>query len=86
MRNLCDNDLVLFVLAALKNVVVSDCKIHNDASVDIATDGTILVTLLPSGGYLNVTNKLGELICVSTLMQLFLFLKNVCMLIFLASY
>ncbi|XP_044267364.1 uncharacterized protein LOC123013094 [Tribolium madens] len=43
----------------LKNLIVSECKIHNDASVDIAKDGTILVTLLPSGGYLNVTNKLG---------------------------
>ncbi|XP_063903368.1 uncharacterized protein LOC135122847 [Zophobas morio] len=43
----------------LKNIIVSECKIHNDASVDIAKDGTILVTLLPSGGYLNVTNKLG---------------------------
>ncbi|XP_066139445.1 uncharacterized protein [Euwallacea fornicatus] len=44
---------------SMKNVVVSECKIHNDASVDIATDGTILVTLLPSGGYLNFTNRLG---------------------------
>lgn len=44
----------------MKNVVVSECKIHNDASVDIANDGTILVTLLPSGGYLNVTNRLGK--------------------------
>ncbi|KAK9888730.1 hypothetical protein WA026_000956 [Henosepilachna vigintioctopunctata] len=43
----------------LKNVVVGECKIHNDASVDIASDGSILVTLLPSGGYLNVTNRLG---------------------------
>ncbi|XP_074040580.1 uncharacterized protein isoform X2 [Leptinotarsa decemlineata] len=42
-----------------RNVVVSECKIHNDASVDVAKDGTILVTLLPSGGYLNVTNRLG---------------------------
>lgn len=40
------------------NIVVSECKIHNDASVDIASDGSMLVTLLP-GGYLNVTNKLG---------------------------
>lgn len=46
--------------AAVKNVVVSECKIHNDASVDISSDGTILVTLLPSGGYLNVTNRLGK--------------------------
>ncbi|XP_044750242.1 uncharacterized protein LOC123310695 isoform X2 [Coccinella septempunctata] len=43
----------------LKNLVVRECKIHNDASVDIATDGSILVTLLPSGGYLNITNRLG---------------------------
>ncbi|KAG5878984.1 hypothetical protein JTB14_019641 [Gonioctena quinquepunctata] len=42
-----------------RNIVVSECKIHNDASVDVAKDGTILVTLLPSGGYLNVTNRLG---------------------------
>ncbi|KAK9686326.1 hypothetical protein QE152_g37271 [Popillia japonica] len=44
---------------ALKNVVVNECKIHNDASVDIANNGSILVTLLPSGGYLNGTNRLG---------------------------
>ncbi|GJQ70077.1 hypothetical protein Trydic_g22553 [Trypoxylus dichotomus] len=44
---------------ALKNVVVNECKIHNDASVDIANNGNILVTLLPSGGYLNGTNRLG---------------------------
>ncbi|XP_045471947.1 uncharacterized protein LOC123678778 isoform X2 [Harmonia axyridis] len=43
----------------LKNLVVRECKIHNDASVDIASDGSILVTLLPSGGYLNITNRLG---------------------------
>lgn len=43
-----------------KNIVVSECKIHNDGSVDISRDGTLLVTLLPSGGYLNVTNRLGE--------------------------
>ncbi|CAH0557203.1 unnamed protein product [Brassicogethes aeneus] len=44
---------------SMKNVIVGECKIHNDASVDIAKDGTLLVTLLPSGGYLNVTNRLG---------------------------
>lgn len=44
----------------MKNVVVGECKIHNDASVDVAKDGTILVTLLPSGGYLNVTNRFGK--------------------------
>ncbi|XP_017769522.1 PREDICTED: uncharacterized protein LOC108557506 isoform X2 [Nicrophorus vespilloides] len=44
---------------ATKNVVVRECKIHNDASVDYATNGTILVTLLPSGGYMNITNRLG---------------------------
>ncbi|KAI4465050.1 activating molecule in becn1-regulated autophagy protein 1 [Holotrichia oblita] len=46
---------------ALKNVVVNECKIHNDASVDIANNGSILVTLLPSGGYLNGTNRLGSI-------------------------
>ncbi|XP_050307428.1 uncharacterized protein LOC126744130 [Anthonomus grandis grandis] len=53
------NWMVPTISNSLKNVVVGECKIHNDASVDIATDGTILVTLLPSGGYLNVTNRLG---------------------------
>ncbi|KAL1457954.1 hypothetical protein WDU94_008134 [Cyamophila willieti] len=41
-----------------KNVVVKECKIHNDASVDISKDGQILVTLLPSGR-LSVTTMLG---------------------------
>ena len=31
-----------------KNVIVKEAKIHNDASVDISEDGTILVTLVPS--------------------------------------
>ncbi len=30
------------------NVIVPEAKIHNDASVDIAEDGSILVTLVPS--------------------------------------
>ncbi len=30
------------------NIVVAEAKIHNDASVDIAEDGTILVTLVPA--------------------------------------
>ncbi|XP_046987687.1 uncharacterized protein LOC124591436 [Schistocerca americana] len=33
---------------AEKNVIVSECKIHNDASVDVSKDGALLVTLLPS--------------------------------------
>ena len=49
-------------LSDLENVVVHECKIHNDASVDIATNGSILVTLLPSRGYLTVTNRLGMII------------------------
>ncbi|XP_026688668.1 activating molecule in BECN1-regulated autophagy protein 1-like, partial [Diaphorina citri] len=44
---------------AQKNVVVKECKIHNDASVDISKDGQILVTLLPSGR-LSVTTMLGK--------------------------
>jgi hypothetical protein len=30
-------------------VVVAECKIHNDASVDVSNDGRLLVTLLPTG-------------------------------------
>merc|ERR1719412_2697913 len=30
------------------NVVVQEAKIHNDASVDISEDGSLLVTLVPS--------------------------------------
>lgn len=60
MFGLDNNFLYVFIISALKNVVVGECKIHNDASVDVAKDGTILVTLLPSGGYLNVTNRLGK--------------------------
>ncbi len=32
----------------MSNVVVREAKIHNDASVDLSVDGTILVTLVPS--------------------------------------
>ncbi|XP_034236093.1 uncharacterized protein LOC117642241 isoform X2 [Thrips palmi] len=31
-----------------ENLVVSECKIHNDASVDISSDGHLLVALLPT--------------------------------------
>lgn len=30
-------------------MVVAECKIHNDASVDVSNDGRLLVTLLPTG-------------------------------------
>lgn len=43
---------------AEKNVVVGECKVHNDASVDISSDGKLLVTLLPSGR-LSITTMLG---------------------------
>ncbi|XP_015600345.1 uncharacterized protein LOC107270141 isoform X2 [Cephus cinctus] len=41
-----------------KNVVVRECKIHNDASVDISSDGKLLVTLLPFGR-LSVSTTVG---------------------------
>lgn len=41
------------------NGVVPECKIHNDASVDVSNDGHLLVTLLPSGR-LSVTTMLGN--------------------------
>lgn len=44
---------------AEKNVVVRECKIHNDASIDISSDGKLLTTLLPSGR-INVTTMLGK--------------------------
>jgi activator-of-BECN1-regulated-autophagy protein 1 len=40
-----------------KNVIVKEAKIHNDASVDISEDGTILVTLVPSN--LPITSVVG---------------------------
>ncbi|XP_067007818.2 serine-rich adhesin for platelets isoform X2 [Anabrus simplex] len=43
---------------AEKNMIVPECKIHNDASVDVSRDGRLLVTLLPSGR-LSITTKLG---------------------------
>lgn len=39
--------------------MVPECKIHNDASVDVSNDGHLLVTLLPSGRLSNTT-MLGE--------------------------
>jgi len=39
--------------------VVRECKIHNDASIDISTDGKLLATLLQSGR-INVTTTLGK--------------------------
>jgi len=45
--------------SAEKNVVVRECKIHNDASIDISTDGKLLATLLQSGR-INVTTTLGK--------------------------
>ncbi|XP_024085134.1 uncharacterized protein LOC106665611 isoform X2 [Cimex lectularius] len=41
-----------------KNLVVGECKIHNDASVDISNDGKILVTLLSAQRF-NVSTMLG---------------------------
>ncbi|XP_076633080.1 uncharacterized protein LOC143347604 isoform X2 [Colletes latitarsis] len=40
-----------------KNIVVHECKIHNDASIDISSDGKLLAALLP--GPFNVTTTLG---------------------------
>lgn len=64
-----DTEHCLFAGAA--NVVVRKCKIHNDASVDISVDGTMLAALVPEsqamtmvGRYLGVlfnTSKAGSL-------------------------
>lgn len=47
------------ILLAEKNVVVRECKIHNDACIDISSDGKLLTTFLPSGR-INVTTMLGK--------------------------
>ena len=33
---------------AKKNVIVSHCKLHNDGSIDVSQDGTLLATYVPS--------------------------------------
>lgn len=50
---------IKYEFSAKKNIVVRECKIHNDASIDISSDGKLLTTLLPSGR-INVTTTLGE--------------------------
>lgn len=49
------------LFAGEANGVVAECKIHNDASVDVSNDGHLLVTLLPSGRF-SVTTMLGKAI------------------------
>lgn len=39
--------------------MVRECKIHNDASIDISADGKLLATLMPTGR-INVTTMLGK--------------------------
>lgn len=38
---------VFFLFTAQSNVVVAKCRIHNDASVDISSDGNLLAALVP---------------------------------------
>ncbi|XP_014607709.1 PREDICTED: probable serine/threonine-protein kinase DDB_G0282963 [Polistes canadensis] len=42
-----------------KNIVVHECKIHNDASIDISSDGKMITTLLSSPGAHNIGTNLG---------------------------
>lgn len=46
-------------IIAEKNIVVHECKIHNDASIDISSDGKLLAAILPSGRT-NVPTTLGK--------------------------
>jgi hypothetical protein len=57
LTNLLDSFQGFFVLAE-QNMVVAECKIQNDASVDVSNDGRLLVTLLPTGR-LRSTDMLG---------------------------
>lgn len=42
------------------NVVVRKCKIHNDASVDISIDGTMLAALVPESQAMTMVGKCQE--------------------------
>ena len=33
---------------AKKNIIVPHCKLHNDGSIDVSQDGTLLATYVPS--------------------------------------
>jgi hypothetical protein len=57
LTNLLDSFQGYFV-SAEQNMVVAECKIQNDASVDVSNDGRLLVTLLPTGR-LRSTDMLG---------------------------
>ena len=47
---------MLFVLLGEANVIVPHCKLHNDASVDLSQDGSMLAVLVPSArGFPNDT-------------------------------
>lgn len=43
--------------------MVRECRIHNDACIDISADGKLLATLLPSGR-INVSTMLGKYILI----------------------
>ncbi|XP_077296059.1 uncharacterized protein LOC143918181 [Arctopsyche grandis] len=42
-----------------KNVVVRECRIHNDANIDISADGRMLVAILPAHRMAHATPTLG---------------------------
>ena len=37
-----------YIFVAKKNIVVPHCKLHNDGSIDVSQDGTLLATYVPS--------------------------------------
>lgn len=54
--------IIIYVRLATKNIVVSQCKILNDASVDISKDGQLLVALIPppnTRNYGSLSHRLG---------------------------
>lgn len=58
--------------------MVRECRIHNDACIDISADGKLLATLLPSGR-INVTTMLGKYILIyfsNGIGKLIILLKN----------
>nr|XP_033327454.1 activating molecule in BECN1-regulated autophagy protein 1-like isoform X2 [Megalopta genalis] len=60
-----------------KNVVVRNCNIRNDATIDISSDGKLLTAMFPSGGlgwattlvYSLEWERLGEIICSTVIYE-----------------
>lgn len=61
----------------VRNLVVGKCKIHNDASVDISADGTLLAALVPETQAMTMVGVYSlEERCLGQLLYSFIFAPN----------